>query len=225
MYASINKTKIVWLKRDFFFKTWSRCVSCLCGCLALCCFHSLISTQTFRRAHVSGQLRGDKECPFSGVTTGRVWRKVPEIDPRECVAPLLPKSQKFTQRRRCLAIFACVAGLLFFLFLSKLFPFSWTHQEVLFQTNIATCLWWCWRLTESLAQSKNTRSQKPKLGLIERGHQVDGWLSVLCAQLSPALRNFSRVQFCADCTKGPSEGTVNWGPPCVSSCKKITCAC
>ena len=31
--------------------------------------------------HVSGQLRGDKECPFSGVTkSGRVWRKVPESD-------------------------------------------------------------------------------------------------------------------------------------------------
>ena len=30
---------------------------------------------------VGGQLRGDKECPFSGVTkSGRVWRKVPESD-------------------------------------------------------------------------------------------------------------------------------------------------
>ena len=30
---------------------------------------------------VAGQLRGDKECPFSGVTrSGRVWRKVPERD-------------------------------------------------------------------------------------------------------------------------------------------------
>ena len=30
---------------------------------------------------ISGQLRGDKECPFSGVTkSGRVWRKVPESD-------------------------------------------------------------------------------------------------------------------------------------------------
>ena len=30
---------------------------------------------------VGGQLRGDKECPFSGVTKcGRVWRKVPESD-------------------------------------------------------------------------------------------------------------------------------------------------
>ena len=34
---------------------------------------------------VAGQLRGDKECPFSGVTkSGRVWRKVPESDAR-CV--------------------------------------------------------------------------------------------------------------------------------------------
>ena len=34
-------------------------------------------------SHISGQLRGDKECPFSGVTkSGRVWRKVPESDAR-----------------------------------------------------------------------------------------------------------------------------------------------
>ena len=32
---------------------------------------------------VGGQLRGDKQCPFSGVTnSGRVWRKVPENDAR-----------------------------------------------------------------------------------------------------------------------------------------------
>ena len=32
---------------------------------------------------VAGQMRGDKECPFSGVTkSGRVWRKVPESDAR-----------------------------------------------------------------------------------------------------------------------------------------------
>ena len=32
---------------------------------------------------VTGQLRGDKECPFSGITkSGRVWRKVPESDAR-----------------------------------------------------------------------------------------------------------------------------------------------
>ena len=33
---------------------------------------------------VGGQLRGDKECPFSGVTSsGRVWKKVPESGERE----------------------------------------------------------------------------------------------------------------------------------------------
>ena len=33
--------------------------------------------------HVGGQLRGDKECPLSGVTkSGRVWRKVLESDAR-----------------------------------------------------------------------------------------------------------------------------------------------
>ena len=32
---------------------------------------------------VGGQLHGDKECPFSGITkSGRVWRKVPESDAR-----------------------------------------------------------------------------------------------------------------------------------------------
>ena len=35
----------------------------------------------FSGDRVAGQLRGDKECPFSGVTKpGRVWRKVPESD-------------------------------------------------------------------------------------------------------------------------------------------------
>ena len=43
---------------------------------------------------VGGQLRGDKECPFSGVTKcGRVWRKVPESDARSvgfsCPGPKL----------------------------------------------------------------------------------------------------------------------------------------
>ena len=34
-----------------------------------------------------GQLRGDKECPFSGVTkSGRVWRKVPESDARSVIS-------------------------------------------------------------------------------------------------------------------------------------------
>ena len=43
---------------------------------ALGCFYSHISTRPFR---VAGQLRGDKKCPFTGITkSGRVWRKVPE---------------------------------------------------------------------------------------------------------------------------------------------------
>ena len=38
---------------------------------------------------VGGQLRGNKECPFSGVTkSGRVWRKVPESDARSVERPL-----------------------------------------------------------------------------------------------------------------------------------------
>ena len=70
---------------------------------ALGCFHSLISLileeagagkrcsecdQQYSNLsegadRVSAQLRGDKECPFSGVTkSGRVWRKVPESDAR-----------------------------------------------------------------------------------------------------------------------------------------------
>ena len=35
---------------------------------------------------VSGQTLGNKECPFSGVTSsGRAWRKVPESDARSGV--------------------------------------------------------------------------------------------------------------------------------------------
>ena len=52
---------------------------------ALCSFHSLISTQNLSEDadRVGGQLRGDKECPFSGVTkSGGVWRKVPESNAR-----------------------------------------------------------------------------------------------------------------------------------------------
>ena len=38
------------------------------------------------------------------------------------------------------------------------------------------------RKTESVAQSNGSRSQKPKLSMIECGHQMDGW--PLCARLS-----------------------------------------
>ena len=55
--------------------------------LALGCFCSHISYPNLSEAadSVAGQLRWDKECHFSGVTkSGRVWRKVPESDAREC---------------------------------------------------------------------------------------------------------------------------------------------
>ena len=54
--------------------------------LALGCFYSY--NYYYRHLsegadRVAGQLRGDKEYPFSGVTkSGRVWRKVPESDVR-----------------------------------------------------------------------------------------------------------------------------------------------
>ena len=50
------------------------------GTWALCCFF-LVLNLSEGADRVGGQLRGDEECPFSGVTkSGRVWRKVPESD-------------------------------------------------------------------------------------------------------------------------------------------------
>ena len=52
---------------------------------------------------VGGLLRGDKECPFSGVTkSGKVWRKVPESDARS-VVPLTtsPFPVPNTSHRSC----------------------------------------------------------------------------------------------------------------------------
>ena len=48
--------------------------------LAQGCFQSYQYPNLSESAdRVAGQLRGDKECPFSGVTkSGRVWRKVSE---------------------------------------------------------------------------------------------------------------------------------------------------
>ena len=45
---------------------------------------------------VGGQLRRDKECPFSGVTnSGKVWWKVPESDARSVAAT---KATRLTQQ-------------------------------------------------------------------------------------------------------------------------------
>ena len=60
------------------FFTRGGCVSCLRACFGARLFlqYPGLSEGAVR---VAGQLRGDKECPFSGVTkSGRVWRKVPE---------------------------------------------------------------------------------------------------------------------------------------------------
>ena len=55
-----------------------------CVLRVLCCFQSYQYPNVPEGADSVGeQLRGDKECPFSGVTSsGRVRRKVPESDAR-----------------------------------------------------------------------------------------------------------------------------------------------
>ena len=65
------------------FFTLGGCVSCLRACLG-----ARLLPQSYQYPNLSegadrvgGQLRGDKECPFSGATkSGRDWRKVQESD-------------------------------------------------------------------------------------------------------------------------------------------------
>ena len=85
VYTSTNKTTIVWIETELFHSPGMDASHVYVRALALGCFYSHISTRTFRRALTDavGQMRGDKECPFSGVTkSGRVWRKVPESGAR-----------------------------------------------------------------------------------------------------------------------------------------------
>ena len=71
-------------RRNAFF-TRGGCASCLRACLGA---RLLPQSYQYRNLsegadRVAGQLRRDKECPFSGVTkSGRVWRKVPESGAR-----------------------------------------------------------------------------------------------------------------------------------------------
>ena len=95
-YASSNKTTIVWIETElsFFFLFFTRggCASCLRAFLG-----ARVLPQSYQNPNLSegadrvgGQPRGDKECPFSGVTkSGRVWRKVPESDARSVVLTLV----------------------------------------------------------------------------------------------------------------------------------------
>ena len=61
---------------------------------------------------VGGQQRGDKECPFSGVTkSGRVWRKVPESDARSVTRPTADVKPLHTYRQSVVAArFVTVRG-------------------------------------------------------------------------------------------------------------------
>ena len=46
-------------------------------------FASTVALESEGADSVGGQQGGDKECPFSGVTSpGRAWRKMPESDAR-----------------------------------------------------------------------------------------------------------------------------------------------
>ena len=71
------------------FLTRAGCVSCLRACVG-----ARLLLQSYQYPNLSegadrvgGQLHGDKESPFSGVTkSGRVWRKVPESDARSVPA-------------------------------------------------------------------------------------------------------------------------------------------
>ena len=89
VYTSTNKTTVVWIETGllFFLLFFNQCgcVSCL-----RTCFGARLLPQSYQYPNLSegadsvgGQLRGDKEYPFSGVTkSGRVWRKVPESGAR-----------------------------------------------------------------------------------------------------------------------------------------------
>ena len=71
-YASSNKTKIVWIETElFFFLSGADASHVYMGAWELSCFHSLnyeYPNLSEGADRVGGQLRGDKECPFSGVT-------------------------------------------------------------------------------------------------------------------------------------------------------------
>ena len=70
---------------------------------------------------------------------------------------------------------------------------------------------------------KRTRSQKPKLSTIKRGHHMDGWplCTRLCArpEISPKS-NSVQIHI-----KSPPDEAINRSPPCVLvACKNVTYA-
>ena len=78
-------------RRIYLFFNRGGCVSCLRTCLGARLLPQSYQYPNLSEAadDVGGQLCGDKECPFSGVTkSGRVWTKVPESDARNVVRTL-----------------------------------------------------------------------------------------------------------------------------------------
>ena len=67
-------------RNSFFYLGWMSCVYVFAWVLG--CFQSYQYPNLLEDAdRIGGQLHGDKEFLFSGVTkSGRVWRKVPEHD-------------------------------------------------------------------------------------------------------------------------------------------------
>ena len=90
----------------FFFFTRGGCASCLRAYLG-----ARLLPQSYQYPNLSegadrvaGQLRRDKECPFSGVTkSGRVWRKVPESDARSVHWKLTGEVEGWGCSNKCLA--------------------------------------------------------------------------------------------------------------------------
>ena len=85
VYTSTNKTTVVCIETELFFVLPGVDASHVyVRARALGCFHSLISTETFRRA-LTGSVDScaETECPFSGVTkSGRVWKNGSESNSR-----------------------------------------------------------------------------------------------------------------------------------------------
>ena len=75
---------------SFFYSGWMRLVFSYLDVLGRYVASTVLINPNLSEGadRVSGQLRGDKECPFSGLTkSGRVWRKVPENDARARPTP------------------------------------------------------------------------------------------------------------------------------------------
>ena len=93
---SFDSTQNIFLS----FFTRDGCVSCLRACLGTRLLPQSYQYLSEGADRVGGQLRGHKECPFSGVTkSGRVWKKVPESDARSVLLTPTPFSDKVKRLR------------------------------------------------------------------------------------------------------------------------------